>query len=481
MRKVIESLPGSGQRNQVWPVPAGKSSAWGLATVLLLAAASSPGANPFITSIYTADPSAHVWADGRLYVYPSHDMDPARGCDLMDRYHVFSTDNMADWRDEGEILRASQVTWGRPEGGFMWAPDCAYKDGTYYFYFPHPSGSQWNSTWKIGVATSAKPAGDFTPRGYLGGLDGNAMIDPAVFTDTDGQVYLYYGGGGVCKGGKLKASLMEIDGAMQPMTNLVDFHEATWVFKRNGIYYLTYADNHPGANCMRYATSSGPLGPWTHRGIYIEPTGCDTTHGSVVEYKGQWYQFYHNQVLSGQGNLRSMCVDKLNFNADGTIQIMVQTQEGVPRVGPASTFAQEAIKYGAAGAVAAHGAQLEDDPAAADGKSIHGLHLADSYFEFSQVSGGQGGGRATIGIHFAAKENAKLALVVNGINYSFLNTPATGGWDVYQGQAGLTVPLGAGSTNVIRLSGGHGGVNVDYLTVNLLDEALRASRGGHQN
>jgi hypothetical protein len=176
-----------------------------------------------------------------------------------------------------------------------------------------------------------------------------------------------------------------------------------------------------------------------------------------------------------------MCVDKLNFNADGTIQIMVQTQEGVPRVGPASTFAQEAIKYGAAGAVAAHGAQLEDDPAAADGKSIHGLHLADSYFEFSQVSGGQGGGRATIGIHFAAKENAKLALVVNGINYSFLNTPATGGWDVYQGQAGLTVPLGAGSTNVIRLSGGHGGVNVDYLTVNLLDEALRASRGGHQN
>jgi hypothetical protein len=105
-----------------------------LATVTLLTTSAS-GGNPFITSIYTADPSAHVWADGRLYVYPSRDIDPPRGCDLMDRYHVFSTADMVHWRDEGEILRASQVPWGRKEGGFMWAPDCAYKNGTYYFIF----------------------------------------------------------------------------------------------------------------------------------------------------------------------------------------------------------------------------------------------------------------------------------------------------------------------------------------------------------
>src|ERR1700721_4084952 len=123
-------------------------------------------ANPFITIIYTADPSAHVWADGRLYVYPSRDMDPPRGCDLMDHYHVFSTADMVNWRDEGEILNASQVPWGRKEGGFMWAPDCAYRNGTYYFYFPHPSGTRWNDTWKIGVATSSKPASDFRPAGY---------------------------------------------------------------------------------------------------------------------------------------------------------------------------------------------------------------------------------------------------------------------------------------------------------------------------
>ena len=73
--------------------------------------------NPFVTHIFTADPSAHVWEDGRLYVYASHDIFPPRGCDYMDRYHVFSTDNMIDWTDHGEILHSGQVPWGRREGG----------------------------------------------------------------------------------------------------------------------------------------------------------------------------------------------------------------------------------------------------------------------------------------------------------------------------------------------------------------------------
>lgn len=282
--------------------------------------------NPIITDIYTADPSAHVWADGRLYIYASHDVDPPRGCDLMDKYHVFSTDDMVTWKDHGEILNSSQVDWGRPEGGFMWAPDCAFKNGTYYFYFPHPSGTDWNNTWKIGVATSKKPADDFKSQGFIPGVGGFAMIDPCVFIDDDQQAYLYYGGGSNCQGGKLKDNMVEIDGAMQDMIGLDDFHEATWVFKRKGIYYLTYSDNNNGANHLKYATSSKPLGPWTYRGIYLDPTGCDTSHGSVVEYKGQWYAFYHNQSISNRGNLRSVCVDKLYFNEDGTIQKVIQTK-----------------------------------------------------------------------------------------------------------------------------------------------------------
>ena len=281
--------------------------------------------NPFITGIYTADPSAHVWKDGRLYVYPSHDVDPPRGCDLMDKYHVFSTDDMIHWKDHGVILSAKDVKWGRPEGGFMWAPDCAYRNGTYYFYFPHPSGEDWNKTWKIGVATSKKPASDFKSVGYIHGIGGFAMIDPSVFVDDDGQAYIYYGGGGKCQGGKLKNNMIEVKGKMHNMEGLHDFHEATWVFKRNGIYYLTYSDNHKGGNRLCYAMSKSPLGPWQYKGAYLDPTDCDTSHGSVVKYKGQWYAFYHTCSISHRGNLRSICCDKMYFNPDGTIKKVIQT------------------------------------------------------------------------------------------------------------------------------------------------------------
>lgn len=281
--------------------------------------------NPFIRHMYTADPSAHVWKDGRLYVYASHDIFPARGCDLMDRYHVFSTDDMVQWTDHGEILNSGQVSWGRKEGGFMWAPDCAYKNGTYYFYFPHPSETDWNNSWKIGVATSDKPAEGFKVQGYIKGMD--PLIDPCVFVDDDNQAYIYNGGGGICKGGKLKDNMMELDGPMQTMEGLVDFHEATWIHKYNGKYYLSYSDNHDDGkkhNRMCYAISDSPLGPWEYKGIYMEPTDSYTNHGSIVEFKGQWYAFYHNSALSGHDWLRSICVDKLYYNADGTIKMVEQ-------------------------------------------------------------------------------------------------------------------------------------------------------------
>ncbi len=311
----------------------------------LFLSAQSMAENPFIRfdangdTIYTADPSAHVWSDGRLYVYPSHDIAPPKSCDLMDQYHVFSTDDMVNWVDHGEILRSSQVPWGRPEGGFMWAPDCAYKNGTYYFYFPHPSGTDWNNTWKVGIATSSEPAANFTVLPNYLELPGDqhAMIDPAVFVDDDGQTYFYYGGGGKCMAGKLKENMIELESGLTQMTGLQDFHEAAWVHKRNGIYYLSYADNFSNGytkNRLQYATSNSPLGPWTSRGVYLGGTTEGTNHGSIVEYKGQWYAFYHNNVLSAgknyKGAARSICVDKLFYNEDGTIQRVYQTGMSAP-------------------------------------------------------------------------------------------------------------------------------------------------------
>jgi len=289
-------------------------------------------------TIYTADASAHVWADGRLYIYPSHDVIPPRSCDLMDKYHVFSTDDMINWVDHGQILEASQVPWGRSEGGFMWAPDCAYKDGTYYFYFPHPSGTDWNNTWKVGIATSSEPAANFTVQGYLElPGDQHAMIDPSVFIDDDGQAYFIYGGGNKCMMGKLKPNMMELDGGLTQVTGLSDFHEAAWIHKRNGIYYLSYADNFDNGytkNRLQYATSNSIMGPWSSKGVYLGGTTEGTNHGSIVEYKGQWYAFYHNNVLSAgkgyKGAARSVCVDKLFYNENGTIQRVYQTGMSFP-------------------------------------------------------------------------------------------------------------------------------------------------------
>ena len=293
----------------------------------------SPMFNSWLTgSLYTADASAHVWKiDGKeiLYVYASHDMEPSLGCDRMDRYHVFSTEDMKTWTDHGEIMNAAtvrkQAGWGSE--GFMWAPDCAYnpEDQLYYFYFPHPENTQnWNSTWRIGVAVSRYPDKEFTVVGYVKGM--MPFIDPCVFVDDDGQPYIYNGGGGSCYGAKLSRNNWT-KLASQPvrMEGLEDFHEATWVHKYNGRYYLSHSDNNSpskGGNMMRYAVSDSPLGPWESLGAYMYPQGVETNHGSIVNFKGKWYAFYHTANYSGNGTLRSVCVDPLTVNPDGTLEVV---------------------------------------------------------------------------------------------------------------------------------------------------------------
>ncbi|WP_063510460.1 family 43 glycosylhydrolase [Paenibacillus gorillae] len=425
--------------------------------------------NPIITSIFTADPSAHVWEDGKVYIYASHDMDPARGCDLMDRYHVFSSEDMVNWVDEGEILRSDDVSWGRTEGGFMWAPDAAYRNGTYYFYYPHPSGTAWNDTWKIGVATSKKPASEFTDQGYITGLGGFAMIDPCVFVDDDNRAYMYYGGGSKCAGGELNDDMMSMKHDAIEMEGLEDFHEATWVFKRNGIYYLTYSDNLDGLNQMRYAISDNPLGPWTYKGVFLEPTGCSTSHGSVAEFKGQWYLFYHNQDISDQGNLRSVCIDYLHFNEDGTIQTVVQTREGgIKPVGPSKAANPNQIVY-AADQASVHGgaALLSDD----QGNAVIGsLNREGAYCQFDGLDG-LGGGRTSIEIRYATEERlAKINLNVNGEDFSLLNALSTGSLSDYTGITNLTVPFKAGAVNSVKLTGGNGELRIASIAVSSFED-----------
>lgn len=281
--------------------------------------------NPFVKHMFTADPSAHVWEDGRLYVYPSTDI-KGKGYRAMDGYHIFSTDDMITWTDHGEVLHSRDVPWsGGP--GAMWAPDCVFRDGIYYYYFPHHNNK--GKEWEIGVATSTKPASDFKVQGFVKG--GTTFCDPCVFIDDDGQAYLYAVVNAKTYAAKLKDNMMEIDGEMVLQTELYDHREGPFVFKRNGMYYLIYPDNTKGGHQMRYAMSDSPLGPWESKGVFLEKTSALTTHGSIVEYKGQWYLFYHNADLSGgrKGN-RSICFDTVTFNDDGTINLVEQTPSVLP-------------------------------------------------------------------------------------------------------------------------------------------------------
>lgn len=313
--------------------------------------------NSFTGTLYTADPSAHVWADGRLYVYASHDMEPTQGCDRMDRYHVFSTADMKNWTDHGEIMNSATVKAhvGMGIDGFMWAPDCAYnkEDQLYYFYFPHKIDTD---TWRIFVATSKEPAAKFWVKGVIEGIP--STIDPCVFVDDDEQPYIYTSGAGKgCWGAKLrKDDWTKLDGVMSPLTGFTDFHEAPWVHKYKGKYYLSHSDNHAssqGGNRMQYSVSNNPLGPFTPCGVYMYPHGEETAHGSIVEYKGKWYTFYHTANYSGRGALRSVCVDPIEYDQNDRLKVVQnwgQPYEGkAPEVDLSETLVLEAEHYNRGG------------------------------------------------------------------------------------------------------------------------------------
>ena len=447
-----------------------------------------PPSNPIIKAIYTADPSAHVWPTNpdKLYLYPSRDQDPANGCDLMDKYHVYSTVDMVNWVDEGEIMNSDELVWGRTEGGFMWAPDAAYKDGTYYFYYPHPTGSSWGSTWEVGVATSKYPDRDFVDQGPVKGATTRSdatseanrrdgMIDPNVFIDTDGTPYMFIGGSQRLYYGEMTPDLLSMKGegseALKriPSAQVPSYHEGPWVFKRGDIYYLTY----PGASTtvdgkrsdrMLYSTSNSVHGPWEPKGYFHNPVNTgDTSHGSVVEFKGRWFLFYHNAEISGgTGNIRSVAVDELFFNEDGSIQMVTQTTTGPKAIEGAVTPVRPRTTYPASAATIVGGAaQLTNNEGWPLGQVISGLRTTAATATFNNIDGGTGG-RATIAIRYAAASRRSVRLNVNGYDWGYINLMPSSGIDVFNNEVQFTVTnMLPGAVNTVQLIGRSSG-NTSY-------------------
>lgn len=276
---------------------------------------------------FVPDAEARAWADGRLYLYGSWDI-PGDTAYCSHLYHVFSTGDMVHWEDHGVSFRSGGRGTGVPwSDSPLYAPDCVYRDGLYYQYFCLANGGE-------GVAVSPSPAGPFADASPVGGADGTG-IDPAVFIDDDGQAYYYWGQFSL-KGAKLNADMRSLD-MSSLREGLIDearhgFHEGASMRKRNGIYYLLYTDISRGrATCISYATGRSPLGPFTKGGVIVDNTGCDpetwNNHGSICEYMGNWYVFYHR---SSQGSRfsRRACVEPVAFTPDGAIPEVEMTTQG---------------------------------------------------------------------------------------------------------------------------------------------------------
>jgi hypothetical protein len=291
--------------------------------------------NPIIRDQFSADPSARVFGD-KVYLYPSHDILAKDGRGrvgwfCMEDYHVFSSVNLTDWSDHGVIVSQNKVEWVNPESYSMWAPDCINKNGKHYFYFPAPAKDTiYGRGFSIGVAVADNPYGPFVPESTpIIGVHG---IDPCPFIDKDGQAYLYWAAKNIYVA-KLKDNMTELASDPQIIANLPDkgLKEGPFLFERNGIYYLTYPHVQNKTESLEYAMANSPMGPFKVAGIIMdESPNCWTNHQSFINFKGQWYVFYHSNDLSTKFDKnRSVRIDSMFFNINGTIRKVIPTLRGV--------------------------------------------------------------------------------------------------------------------------------------------------------
>jgi hypothetical protein len=288
-------------------------------------------ANPVIADRFVADPSAHVF-NGRMYLYLTDDQSNSGTYWDSKSWRSYSSANLADWADHGDVFSVSGFSWASQ---YAWAPGAAERDGRYYLHLPVDRT-------KIGVATSASPTGPFTDARGNPLVDkardtnvGDEPIDPMVFTDSDGQSYMYFGTRKP-KVVRLGADMTSVSGPITDITvnGATQYGEAPHLHKVGDTYYFSYSTGWPGQ--IHYATASSPVGPFTYRGVILDYVNVSTNHQSIVQYQGEWYVVYHKNARPGGGEYkRSVVMDRLHHNADGTIRTVAQTPGGV---GPFGTF-----------------------------------------------------------------------------------------------------------------------------------------------
>lgn len=288
--------------------------------------------NPIIAHHYTADPAALVEGD-TLWLYLGHDFAGDQKGYKMKDWLVFSTTDMKNWTEYPVPMKITDFSWAK--SGDAFAAHVAKRNGKYYWYI----STNWSG---IGVAVSDHPQGPFkdalgkpllTNKDCFDSSHSWACIDPAIFIDDDGTAWIFWGNR-ECYYAKLKDNMIEIDGEIKRVDfEGFSFTEAPWLHKYDGKYYLTYATEFPEK--IAYATADNVEGPYEYKGILNEIAGnSNTNHQSIVEFKGKWYFIYHNGGINTAGGSysRSVCIDDLHYNPDGTLKRVIMTTEGVTEI-----------------------------------------------------------------------------------------------------------------------------------------------------
>lgn len=306
----------------------------------------TPGAgNPFIPG-YFADPTVKKFGD-TYYVYATTDGSGAG----FGPSQVWCSKDFENWT-------IMPMNW--PDSHWIWAPDVMqHTDGTYRMFYCQPCNIY------EGVAE--------TPRGpwknVLGESEAvlvpdrfvkNAItLDGQTFVDDDGSVYLYWGTWGIYKGFGCGAGKMTPDmkgfteTRLIPNTEVKDFFEAPFVMKKDGVYFFMYSSEscHDSTYHVQYATSTeGPLGPYTYKGTILKTSKDGTVHGpghhSILKEGNDYYIVYHrhDNPHSNRGFHRQLCIDKLEFNSDGTITPIEGSHSGVKAFAP-SVLKSENLAY----------------------------------------------------------------------------------------------------------------------------------------
>lgn len=403
--------------------------------VPLLQVSSARADSPLASHRYLADP-AHLVHEGRVYLYASND-DDNRGGDgyRMASFVAISSSDMKNWTDHGEVFRVPRdASWANNS----WAPAAIERNGTIYLYFGNNAGSS-------NVASGSHPLGPFR------GAGGRALVnastpgvnpgvwyfDPAVFIDDDGQGYLYFGGNSNGTGNdarviRLNEDMISVNGSAQKLTaggsTMPGFFEASWMHKRGDVYYFSYSSP-GGQQNIDYARGPSPTGPFEFKGTVgpNPPNNNNNNHHAFFEFEGKWYEALHNRDVARAngdppGVLRNLALEELTYAANGDMNRIVYTQDGVEqrhglnpyeRVEAETTNRQRGIET----EVCSEGGMNVTDIDTGDWIKLRGVDFLDGAKDFSaSVAATSAGGK--IELRLGAQDGTLIGSC---------DVPATGG------------------------------------------------------